>query len=186
MFGKVWSLAAGGLAALVLSIGSASAITAVPLPGGPNLISLHDVFTAEFNLNVGNWTGANPDVGFGFMATEPLTAVTTDTLNPPTGSISNLSVEWNTMANGSGASLASLVLTNAAGTLINPLASLTFIFPNTTDVFYLLVSADGVLRNSTNFDLRVEAVPVPPALLLFGSALAGLGFLSRRRKKSHA
>jgi hypothetical protein len=31
----------------------------------------------------------------------------------------------------------------------------------------------------------VAAVPLPPALLLFGTALAGLGILGRRRKKQH-
>ena len=34
------------------------------------------------------------------------------------------------------------------------------------------------------FDFEVSAVPLPPALLLFGSAMAGIGFLSRKRKKA--
>jgi len=34
------------------------------------------------------------------------------------------------------------------------------------------------------FDFEVAAVPLPPALLLFGSAMAGIGFLSRKRKKN--
>lgn len=33
-------------------------------------------------------------------------------------------------------------------------------------------------------DVRLTAVPLPPAMALFGAALAGLGFLGRRRRKS--
>jgi hypothetical protein len=32
--------------------------------------------------------------------------------------------------------------------------------------------------------ITVSAVPLPPALLLFGAALAGLGWIGRRRKQS--
>lgn len=37
-----------------------------------------------------------------------------------------------------------------------------------------------------NYDLRVEAVPVPAAAILFGSALAGVAGLRRRRKQAAA
>lgn len=37
---------------------------------------------------------------------------------------------------------------------------------------------DVAVRN-----VKVTAVPVPPAAILFGSALLGIGFLSRRRRK---
>lgn len=33
-------------------------------------------------------------------------------------------------------------------------------------------------------DVRISAVPLPPAMLLFGAALAGLGWLGRRRKSA--
>ncbi|MCG8492780.1 MAG: VPLPA-CTERM sorting domain-containing protein, partial [Sneathiellales bacterium] len=33
-------------------------------------------------------------------------------------------------------------------------------------------------------EVRISAVPLPPAVLLFGAALAGLGWLGRRRKAS--
>jgi hypothetical protein len=35
-----------------------------------------------------------------------------------------------------------------------------------------------------NYDISLTAVPIPPALLLFGSALIGLGYLARRRRAS--
>ena len=34
-----------------------------------------------------------------------------------------------------------------------------------------------------DFSLQTSAVPLPPAALLFGTALAGLGILGRRRRK---
>jgi hypothetical protein len=33
-----------------------------------------------------------------------------------------------------------------------------------------------------SYGINVATTPIPPALLLFGSALAGLGFLGRRRR----
>jgi hypothetical protein len=35
-----------------------------------------------------------------------------------------------------------------------------------------------------NYDISLTPVPIPPALLLFGSALIGLGYLARRRRAS--
>lgn len=40
----------------------------------------------------------------------------------------------------------------------------------------------GVVENASSLTLRVAAVPVPAAVWLFGSALAGLAVISRRRK----
>jgi hypothetical protein len=48
-----------------------------------------------------------------------------------------------------------------------------------------MVVIDGVMQNPTgiiDFTLNTSAVPLPPAALLFGSALVGLGFMSRRRR----
>jgi hypothetical protein len=51
------------------------------------------------------------------------------------------------------------------------------------------VVIDGMSQNPTgiiDFTLTTSAVPLPPAALLFGSALVGLGFLSRRRRNREA
>ncbi len=40
---------------------------------------------------------------------------------------------------------------------------------------------EGVADATYSFSLQVTETPLPPALLLFGSALAGFGFLGRRR-----
>ena len=53
--------------------------------------------------------------------------------------------------------------------------------------FYIDVGSDrtfGGDRVTGLIDFGVSQVPLPPAALLFGSALAGLGILGRRRRKS--
>ena len=43
------------------------------------------------------------------------------------------------------------------------------------------------LANGGSYSAVFDAsTPLPPALLLFGTALAGMGFLGRRRRKSEA
>lgn len=88
-------------------------------------------------------------------------------------------------------------------------ANLTFSFDN-MDLFTDLTDANGVLLPSPysfsvlildgvdlvlhvtgatlnadggSYDFFVAAVPIPPALLLFGTSLLGLGFLSSRRRR---
>jgi hypothetical protein len=40
----------------------------------------------------------------------------------------------------------------------------------------------SIFSTSPGFSVNVTATPVPAAVLLFGSALAGLGVMRRRRK----
>ena len=72
------------------------------------------------------------------------------------------------------------------------------LLPATTQVLgsgpLVLQMLDGILYGITvvgefgsgrsNYDITLSAVPIPPALLLFGSALVGLGYLARRRGRS--
>ncbi len=59
----------------------------------------------------------------------------------------------------------------------------------TGDFLYVILKDISPLSSPDGFDVvsvSVSAVPLPPAVLLFGAALGGLGFLSRRRKKAQA
>ena len=52
-------------------------------------------------------------------------------------------------------------------------------------IYYLQVTGN-VLQSGSSFEVAVATTPIPPALLLFGSALAGLGFLGRRSRRRTA
>ena len=49
---------------------------------------------------------------------------------------------------------------------------------------YFLHVTGTVAKLGSNFNIAISTTPIPPALLLFGSALAGLGFLGRRSRRS--
>src|SRR5262245_34774024 len=51
-----------------------------------------------------------------------------------------------------------------------------------TGVYYIQVVGTQI----GNYTLQVTATPLPPALILFGTALAGLGWLGRRRRAASA
>ena len=51
-------------------------------------------------------------------------------------------------------------------------------------VLYGIRVAGTFASGGGNYDIALTAVPIPPALLLFGSALVGLGYLARRRGRS--
>jgi len=69
--------------------------------------------------------------------------------------------------------------------------------PNPSTIFAEFLSAGPTVLTVTGFaiasptgskggsyDFTANVVPLPPALLLFGTALGGMGWLSRRRKES--
>jgi len=51
------------------------------------------------------------------------------------------------------------------------------------DMFYVLVEYAGAIEEDADIDFRLTAtaVPLPGAGLMFITALAGMGFLARRR-----
>jgi hypothetical protein len=137
------------------------------------LLSIGDAVQTRISGNAGDGGGS---FTFAFTASEPLSAVEFNTVNPLTGFV-GAEVEWNTAEDGSGTTLA--FLTNAQ-ILLSQSMQVAFLADQT---LYLIATWTDVARNASSFDLRVEAIPIPPALLLFGTALAGIGFLGRRRRK---
>ncbi len=68
------------------------------------------------------------------------------------------------------------------GNITNPLA---MAFSSITNNSVIALFGDGA--GDHDFDdmaIRISVVPLPPALLLFGGALFGLGWISKQRKKT--
>lgn len=163
----------------------ASTITADPdtlnINGGDNPLSVGDNWLV-------NITGENK-VGFETMfmqvtATEDLTAIETNTLNLPAG-FADPTIQWNSEADGTGtvfASLSSAELTS--GSLTTMVVSFL-----ANETKYLIATWEGIGPGRNNWDVRIEAIPLPAGLLLFLSGLAGVGFLGRykaRRREAPA
>ena len=67
--------------------------------------------------------------------------------------------------------------------LLDPFAEGQFTFSGSPVTSFHLTPAPGA--NALAFDnLTVTTVPLPPAILLFGTALVGLGILTRRRNSA--
>ncbi len=60
----------------------------------------------------------------------------------------------------------------------------TFGVANGLNFVIKALATDVIGDAAANFDFTVAAVPLPPALFLFGGALFGLGFIGRRRRKA--
>jgi hypothetical protein len=73
-----------------------------------------------------------------------------------------------------------LNVTNGLGTVLPP-TSLVFAL---TDPSYHLRVTGTALTGGGAYTVAISTTPIPPALLLFGSALAGLGLLGRRSRRS--
>jgi hypothetical protein len=170
-------------AGMVLALGSANATTTINMGsgGGPFLL-IPDAQYAGGALRSNN--GGDPLSG---------TDVYTFTYAPPpiltaTNSTTNLSV------NGSGFSTLNLRWIGPGGSGVNqgPLNALAGItnLPLSLTIAGLYTLSIAWARPATGANsgfytttVVTPPVPLPPALLLFGSAMVGLGMLARRRRK---
>jgi hypothetical protein len=71
-----------------------------------------------------------------------------------------------------------------SGTLVDTFSLTTFLAAGQTQTLQIVYgNPSGPVGAFPSINFQVSAVPVPPALLLFVSGLAGLGAISRRRRK---
>lgn len=98
----------------------------------------------------------------------------------PAGSIANLTFEWINAAS----SMNSFDYTDGTG---EEDASQTPFWEviTTAETWILQVTGSFIDQNAT-YSLQASVVPLPPAVIAFSTAMLGVGFLARRRKKKKA
>jgi hypothetical protein len=150
-------------------------------PGASNPLDGGNDYSATFAFT-GTATGFSHDYLFNLVSPGdvPLSALTTTiAFQAPKGGIKNLVVSW--LSPGL-ATLASLVVTDNAGNQLASQMVLSLLSGATLGAYRLRVTGDAIATQIYN--VAVTTTPLPPALLLFGSALAGLGLLGRRRRRA--
>ena len=168
------TIAAAAIALLPMSAGALTITTDGPIEGGVINLSANDIFTIEIN---GGSLDSGGSAAFGFVATEALIAVDTNSLNPNDG-FADAKVEWNSEADLSGTSYGSI---SGADLILGKELKVSF---SKMQAIWLVASWTDVTREKSNFDLRIEAtaVPLPAGILLLGTSLAGFGVMRRRKR----
>jgi hypothetical protein len=132
------------------------------LPLGPN-----EVVNDTFNFNVASGLNA---------ITTGIALNSNPAAQGPFG-VANLTIAW---FNGV-TPIGSLNVTDGDGLLTNPSASLFLALAAGT--YHILVTGTALTAGGF-YNLNVATTPLPPALILFGTALAGLTWLGRRRRSA--
>jgi hypothetical protein len=167
----------------LLLVGPAKASTIItPSPAFADLSAPGQVFTAFGSVNPNTAVNDTYDFHLTVANLGALTTAIALNSNPPQQGgfgIANLTITW---LNGV-TQFAQLVVTDAAGVVINTSAKLLFALTGPNNDLHVKVTGTG-LGSGGGYILNVSTVPLPPALLLFGSGLLGLTLLGRRRRRS--
>lgn len=190
------ALAAGVIGLAASPVGA----TTFPIAPGPNVVPLTTGPFPSGNQYIYQTFLAgsavlNEQFDFFNVPTVPLGTITTSVAlnsNPPAQGpfgIANLTLTWFSNLQGP---LGTLQITNNLGVVIDAAASLVvnLLVTAPLDVYHLLVTGTA-LNNGGFYNLLIQTpagrnqaeTPLPPALILFGSALIGLTALGRRRRK---
>jgi hypothetical protein len=169
----------------VLFTASANAATVTPTEsadGGSTVSLVHGgTYTYSTSVTTGAiGTAGDPGLFFNFnVPSAPVGTLTLSAQGELLSKIANLTLTW---LDSSGLTeLATLQVTDGTGANTGNNA-LALALISTGD--YFLRVTGTVLNAESTFQIAVTATPIPPALLLFGSALAGLGFLGRRSRRN--
>jgi len=192
-------LALGLVAALALFSSPVNAVV-VPVPGPMN--PGDEAFPVSPGIYTLNPTPASFPAGnfehiykFTVVAGQYVTTSITNAVppNPLFGArIEDLFVGWGPAGPvGTGAALDasiagpnSVQYTNGSGNTIGAAGDLVYVL--SAGSHYLHVLGEKFGEATYNVNVVVAETPIPPALVLFGSALAGIGLLARRRRKMPA
>jgi hypothetical protein len=162
-----------GLFAVVALLLGAVPAKAVPIvPGGEYLL----VAETSYDANLTIQSFATHTYKFDLSTPNPpWQTISSGVMLPISGSFNNFKLEWFSPA---AVSLGSLLVTNGSGNLtFNP----DLVVPlSIIGIYTLVISTTG--GTGLGYIMNVTTTPLPPALMLFGTALAGLTWLGRRRR----
>jgi hypothetical protein len=167
------------------AIGSTNAATVPISPGGSYVLDGGNTYSGgmlsapSIASFVHNYTFS---VASGDLPFSTLTISTALPGGPPGPSgIKLLTVEWLSPTN---VSLGTLLVTNSLGNVTGnpPLVVGLSLLAEVGN--YILKVSGTPTHGGDGYLLNITTTPLPPALLLFGSALAGLGLLGRRRRRA--
>jgi len=181
----------GALIGVALFAQSAAAVPITPGPvpvGGPTAVLVAGNVYTDSPTFLANATIENQ---YNFLSSGLVTITTGIALNsnPPAQGpfgIKDLTIQWFNSAN---TLLGTLNVTNGSGVVTNPSDFLSLNLPASALLYHIIVSGKA-LGSGGNYTLNVFVpgdqegqLPLPPALLLFGSALIGLTALGRRKRQ---
>lgn len=146
-------------------------------PGGTAALnSSADIFLSDFGTSTGvisdNFTFQNL---IGSDTTLTFQIITTQPTGSPVG-IANLTFEFL-----GGPTFADI--TSSAGVLSPVPTFLSVFFENGVDLFLKVTGT--VIGAEASYDFTATVVPIPPALLLFGTPIFGLALSSLRRRRKN-
>ena len=154
----------------------ANAITIVNLNDGDSVNLLDaDVFLFDPTISVDG--PASFSFNFAVAAADaPQPALAAELTLTGFGAASGPSLIWSDSTGDLSTAVFTTTATGFEGSALTNFVSGTNLNQTLTLAFASITAPIGI-------SLQVAAVPLPPALLLFGTSILGLGFLSRRRRK---
>jgi hypothetical protein len=159
-------------AVVTLLLGAVPAKAVPIVPGGQYLL----VAETSYDANIPIHSFATHTYKFDLSTPNPPWQTISSAVTLPTGgSFQNFKLEWFSPL---AASLGSLLITNSGGNLT---FNADLVVPlSITGIYTLVISTTG--GTGLGYIMNVTTTPLPPALILFGTALAGLTWLGRRRR----